>query len=269
MINTAIAPSLPMPSPFPGMNPYLEDPQLWPEVHSRLVVAIADVLNPQVMPKYRVAVERRVYEMVNGESVTVGIPDVTVSRSLQTPPVETLGNVTRSSILQPRRIVLPMPEEVRESYLEIKDVATGLVVTVIELLSPKNKKAGPGREAYEAKRRRVLGSRVHLVEIDLLRAGRAMAWLGTVEPSLYSVIVSRAEERPGADFYGFGLQEGMPTLLIPLRAADEGASLDLQQVLQTTYERAGFDLAIDYGQPPPPPQFSEADQAWLTAMLDP
>ncbi|MGK7884891.1 MAG: DUF4058 family protein, partial [Crocosphaera sp.] len=27
-----------MPSPFPGMNPYLELPQFWSQVHNRLIV---------------------------------------------------------------------------------------------------------------------------------------------------------------------------------------------------------------------------------------
>lgn len=262
-----------MPSPFPGMDPYLEEPQLWPEVHSRLIVAIADALNPQVMPKYRVAVERRVYEMVDGESITVGVPDMTVSRPTRTHPDEPRSEPTISIATQPRRILLPMPEEVRENYLEIKDVATGFVVTVIELLSPKNKKAGPGRDAYEAKRSRILGSRANLVEVDLLRAGRAMAVLDSrvsdcEDSSLYSVIISRVQHRPEADLYGFGLQEEIPTLEVPLRAADEGAVLNLQRVLAETYERAGWNLAIDYGQAPPPPKLLAQDEAWVLSVLD-
>jgi len=199
-----------MPSPFPGMNPYLEDPQLWPEVHSRLIVAIADHLNPQIMPKYRVAVERRIYEMVDGDSLTVGIPDVSISRSKQ-PPAERPTSASAVAT-QPRRILLPTPEEVRESYLEIRDVATGAVVTVIELLSPKNKKTGPGRDAYETERLRLLSSLANFVEIDLLRAGRAMFTANTSETCHYAVIVSPTSLSPEAELYNFGLQEEMPNL---------------------------------------------------------
>lgn len=256
-----------MPSPFPGMNPYLEDPQLWPEVHSRLIVAIADRLNPQVMPKYRVAVERRVYEMIDGDSITVGIPDVSVSRSSQ--QTAKLPAPSAAVATQPRRILLPIPEEVRESYLEIRDVATGSVITVIELISPKNKKAGPGRDTYETKRLRLLSSRTNFVEIDLIRAGRSMVNLAPSESSSYSAVVSPVPLRPEAELYAFGLQEEMPTLSIPLIAEDPAITLDLQQVLDETYDRAGLDLAIDYSQPPPLPKLSPEDQAWVASILNP
>jgi hypothetical protein len=255
-----------MPSPFPGMNPYLEDPQLWPEVHSRLIVAMADRLNPQVMPKYRVAVERRVYEILEGESITVGIPDVSVSRSSQR--TAELPAASAAIATQPRRILLPTPEEIRESYLEIREVATGSVVTVIELLSPKNKKAGPGRDAYETKRLRLLSSNINFVEIDLLRAGCSRVNFAPGESPLYCAIVSPWTLRPEADLYAFSLQEEMPTLTIPLQAEDPGVTLDLQQVVDETYDRAGLDLAIDYSQPPPPPQLNPEDQAWVASILN-
>ena len=256
-----------MPSPFPGMNPYLEDPQLWPEVHSRLIVAIADHLNPQVMPKYRVAVERRIYEMVDGESLTVGIPDVSISRSRQ--PQAELPASSAAVATQPRRILLPTPEEVRESYLEIRDVATGSVITVIELLSPKNKKTGPGRDAYETKRLRLLSSEANFVEIDLIRAGRAMFTPDTDNTEHYAVIISPTQLRPEAEWYSFGLQETMPNLKIPLRREDAGAILNLQQVLEQTYDRAGLALTINYSQPPPPPKLTPKDQAWTADVLNP
>ncbi len=56
------------------MNPYLENPELWAEVHSRLIVAIADGISPQLRPKYRVAVEKRVYQMTDENSVVEPIP---------------------------------------------------------------------------------------------------------------------------------------------------------------------------------------------------
>ena len=72
-----------MPSPFPGMNPYLESPELWPEVHSRLIVAIADILDPQLLPKYRAAIERRVYDLSGDEAILIRIPDVTIESALR------------------------------------------------------------------------------------------------------------------------------------------------------------------------------------------
>ncbi len=75
-----------MPSPFPGMDPYLEGPNFWPEVHSRLIIEIAELLVPQLRPKYRVALEKRVYESAGNESLLVGIPDVVVQRRQPTAP---------------------------------------------------------------------------------------------------------------------------------------------------------------------------------------
>lgn len=263
MINDSCTPA--MPSPFPGMNPYLENSQLWAEFHSRLIVAIADALNPQILPKYRAAVERRIYEMIDGDSVLVGIPDVTVTQPLN---LSNSDEVTKSTVAltpQPTTVTLPMPEEVRESYLEIREVATGLVITVIELLSPKNKKPGAGRTAYEMKRQQVLGSLAHFVEIDLLRGGQPMPMLGAT-PSLYRILISQAEKRPRADLYALTLQTPLPTLAIPLRVGDREPQLDLQTILHDLYDRAGFALVIDYTRNPDPPLL-EPDQAWLIQHL--
>ena len=41
-----------MESPFPGIDPYLEHPWLWPDVHHRLIAALADNLGARVAPRY-------------------------------------------------------------------------------------------------------------------------------------------------------------------------------------------------------------------------
>ena len=72
-----------MPSLFPGMNPYLENPELWPEVHHWILTLLAESLIQQLRPKYRVAVEKRVYHDTDGNSVLIGVHDVTIVRSLK------------------------------------------------------------------------------------------------------------------------------------------------------------------------------------------
>lgn len=148
------------------MNPYLENSELWSEVHSRLLVAISDAISPQVLPKYRVAIEKRVYQ-VNEESLSVV-----------------------SAPNKPINVNIPIPEEVIERYLEVREVGTGEVITVIELLSPKNKLSKEGRNAYENQRQKILGSPTHLVEIDLLRSGKPMPIAGKDIPSSYRILVS-------------------------------------------------------------------------------
>ncbi|MBC7514866.1 MAG: DUF4058 family protein, partial [Alkalinema sp. FL-bin-369] len=161
-----------MHNPFPGMNPYLENPALWAEVHHRLISAIAIVLGPSLRPKYRVAIEKRTYLSEGDRAIDVGIPDVAVLTTVKTGD-RASGTVAMlepmsSNITQPFTVTLPIAQEVNEGYLEIREVATGRVVTSIEVLSPTNKRSGNGRDAYLSKRQRVLGSLTHWVEIDLL-----------------------------------------------------------------------------------------------------
>lgn len=125
-----------MPSPFPGMNPYLERPELWTEFHHRLITAIANAIEPSLSLDYRVAIEKRVYSSVPEDAVLIGIPDAAVisqSQSCQSIPTTTLSASDGVST-----VILPIPEEVRESYLEIRDVTSGNVITVIELLAGFN-----------------------------------------------------------------------------------------------------------------------------------
>jgi hypothetical protein len=254
-----------MPSPFPGMNPYLEHPELWPEVHHRLISAIAIAIAPPIRPKYRVAIEKRTYLSNGEESVLVGIPDVSVisqkSTTSQTPSTTTLPTQSESVT-----VTLPMPEEVREGYLEIREVATGLVVTVIEVLSPTNKRPGKGREAYEQKRREVLSSPTHLVEIDLLRAGKPMPILSETPQTDYRILVGRRSRRPLAQLYAFSVQQEIPKFDLPLQSGDTEPLVDLQSLLVEIYEQAGFDLAIDYSLEPVQ-LLQEEDKAWADALL--
>ncbi|MGH1393214.1 MAG: DUF4058 family protein [Trichormus sp.] len=256
-----------MASPFPGMNPYLENPELWPEVHSRLIIAIADAIAPQLRPKYRVAVEKRVYQITDTNSVLVGIPDVVVGRSLTNSQQEQSPLALASPPAKPVTVSLPIPEEVRESYLEVREVGTGEVVTVIEVLSPKNKRPGEGRKAYETKRQQILGSLTHLVEIDLLRGGEPMPILGMQIPSHYRILMSRSSSRPQAELYPFDLLEQIPSFVLPLRQGDVEPIIDLKILIDGVYDRAGFDLAIDYTQQPVPP-LPEPDAAWANTLLE-
>ena len=186
-----------MPSPFPGMNPYLEHPELWSEVHSRLIVAIADDLADHLSNQYRVAIEKRTYFSGEDESLLVGIPDVSVvSKQPESSPASMI-TATITPPIEPITVTLTMAEEVQERYLEIREVATGTVITAIEILPPKNKRAGEGRQTYERKRNQVLASLTHLVEIDLLRDGQPLPILRATK-SDYRIVVSRSDRRPSA-----------------------------------------------------------------------
>jgi Protein of unknown function (DUF4058) len=217
-----------MSSPFPGMNPYLENPELWPEVHHLLISVLAETLNPQLLPKYRVAVEKRVAA-----------------------PTATSMTVT-----------LPMPIEIKEGYLEVREMATKQVVTVIEVLSPANKRAGRGYDSYVAKRQDILASQTNLIEIDLLRGGTTMSYGGNVPKYHYRLLVSRSHARPKAELYGFNVQDRIPTFAVPLQNQDAEPVIDLHVLLDMVYDRAGYTFAIDYAQALVP-KLSEDDQVWI------
>jgi len=259
-----------MPSPFPGMNPYLENPTLWSQVHTHLIVAIAEKMNPILRPKYRMAMEQRVYTETesNGDSSgLVGIPDNVVFQPTSTTTKKQSSNVALLPKVKSLPITLPQPEQIREWYLKVKDVETKEVVTVIEILSPKNKKTGEGRKKYLKKREQVLMSLTHLIEIDLLRTGEIMPMNINEELKTdYRIIISQSDRRPQADLYAFNLTEEIPSIPLPLKPEDEQPLIPLQELLNSLYEKGSYDLAINY-QKPPLSELSEQDTHWLDNLL--
>jgi hypothetical protein len=255
-----------MPTPFPGMDPYLERRGFWEEVHTGLTAALQLFLTPLVRPRYRVAIERRAYLTVLAPDDLVGKPDVLIISPSREPSQTASGHTAIA--VAPQAAELPMAEEVIERYLEIREVATGEVITTIELLSHSNKSSRQGREQYERKRLAVLASLTNLVEIDLLRAGDPMPMrlVGNGSPGQYRLVVSRSQHRPRADVYPFSVREPIPPVPIPLRPGEEEPVLALNQIMHDLYDRAGYDLAIDYRRLPVPALASE-DAQWAALLV--
>ncbi len=239
---------------FPGMNPYLENPEFWSEVHFGIISVLARSLNATITPRYRAAVEKRIYS----DSLLVGIPDVSVFRR-STEAVTKL--TTAITLSEPLLVTVPMTQETQERYLQIREVATGTVVTVVEVLSPKNKQSGEGKVKYDVKRQNVLSSTANLVEIDLLRMGEPKLVVGGI-PSDYRILVSRSHRRPFAELYPFNLRDTIPRFLFPLQIGDEEPALELHAVLEQMYQDTALDLAIAYEQQPIPP-VSDDDFTWI------
>lgn len=256
-----------MPTPFPGMDPYLERPSMWPGVHNRLIVAIADDLSPRVRPHYYVAVEERVYfsEDEDGRDPFVGIPDAIITGTTgnggsPSAPYEPLPKGVAMTTVH-----VGIPVQAREAYLELRDTGTGSVVTVIELLSPSNKRPGKGRDLYERKRARFLETWTHMVEVDLTRAGEPMRFADNGSVSDYRILIRRGGT-PRATLYTFGVRHAIPAFRLPLKRGDAEPVLDIGKLLHELYDRAGYDLALDYTSQPTPP-LSPVDSEWADALL--
>jgi len=255
-----------MPTPFPGMDPYLEDAStIWADLHHGLTARIADVLAPQLPSRYYIRAEQRTY-VTRVESTEMRRPDVAVMATR--PPVESGagGGVATAVAVGVQRVLLPRFEEVSENYLEVRDGRTHEVITAIEVLSPTNKAPGAGRAQYEAKRAKVLASMTSLVEIDLLRAGESME-MTPASTSHYRIVVSAEWERPEARFYPFGIRDSIPAVSVPLARREPELSLDLGPLLAAAYERGRYDISVDYTSPPPTPVLPPEDAEWLDAWL--
>ena len=152
---------------FPGMDPFLENPQLWPGFHHALVVYVRDHLRPLIAPRYVAAVEDRVY--LEGPDREV-IPDVWVRRGLAEshPQPQSATQSTAAVLEEETPLLVKVPAlEIRhyEPYITILDRTSGQkIVTVIEVVSPSNKSGGPGRKSYVVEQEEVLGSDANLVE---------------------------------------------------------------------------------------------------------
>jgi hypothetical protein len=253
-----------MPSPFPGMDPFLEDPFFWHQVHSRLIVALANDLGGKLRPKYYAAIETRTYLEEGDDRIFVGVPDAIVFTS----SAQSAANAATLTlpIAQPQKVRLVEPIEVKERYLEIRKVGSHEVIAAIEVLSPTNKQ-GEGRKIYLKKRQTMLESASHFVAIDLLRGAQPIRVEGSQGRSDYRILVSAAADRPNADLYSFNRRDQIPVFPLPLRSEDVSIPVDCGALLREVYDQGCFDLQIDYTQKVPEPILSQEDRAWVAGVV--
>ncbi len=255
-----------MPSPFPGMDPYLEG-YLWPDVHNALANKIRQQLTPQLRPRYAARLEVYVVEDNFPES-EVGIlyPDVEIMQ-LRQPKITNITPSTSSTTALTPPLSLPIfqPVSVRLSNVEIRDTAQNVLVTCIEVLSPVNKRE-PGLTNYRQKRRRLYEAGVHLVEIDFLRRGTRPFAHPQMPDVAYAVALTRSHAKV-MDVWPLSLQDLLPVIPIPLRSPDPDVVLNLSVALKEIYDEAAYDLSINYSEAPPPPILSEAEKQWVENVL--
>lgn len=255
-----------MPSPFPGMDPYLEG-YLWADVHQALASQLRKQLAPAVAPKYAVRLAvTMLTDRVPAHELGILYPDVEIIRPLsQSAPAMTGGAAVATIAPAPISIPLAIPVPVRVVSVEIRDVAHNTLVTSIEILSPVNKRE-PGLSHYLDKRDELRLAAVHLLEIDLLRRG-ARPWpAGSLPETPYVAGLIRAGHIQ-AEVWPIGLRQRLPVLPVPLRPPDPDVPLDAQAALDTIYDEARYALTLNYDEAPPLPPLSQADAAWSAGQI--
>lgn len=253
-----------MPSPFPGMDPYLEG-HLWPDVHNSLSYLIKVQLAPRLPNAYRVHLQSYTVEDTSPEKeIGIMYPYVGVYKpgdQAREPAAAYGAGIT------PPTAILPVikPVEVSIPVVEIRGLKDNRLITSIEVLSPVNKRV-PGFVPYCEKRDRFQDADVHLIEIDLLRRGYRALRHPRLPPSHYLVSLVKAGTKE-VQVWALDIKDTLPVIPVPLQAPDADCYLDLGKAMDDLYEQGCFEKSIDYGVKPPPPDFSEVEMKWMGALL--
>ena len=252
-----------MTSPFPGMDPYLEDPAFWPDFHQTFIgcwrEAIADALPPHYDARLDESID---LVQMSPEVIRLIYPDIAVSkgsRRVKRPKANGAGSL----LLEPVTIPHEFVDEVRQTRIEILHRPERTLVTVIEMLSPFNKSA-EGFNQYRKKRITILLQKLHLVELDLLVGGQRLPHAEPLPPGDYYALVSRQENRPNCDVYTWTARDPLPAVPIPLRAPDADVVVDLGKVFRDTYQRGRYARVLPYSSPPVAPLSSQSKK-WAAA----
>jgi hypothetical protein len=243
------------------MDPYLEGQMFWPDFHARFIPNCCDALADRLPDHYEVRIDERVslVDVPSHRNVQRLEPDMAISQS-QPRPSASPTSPGAVATLEPITIPLILEEERTETYIEILHRPERNLIAVLEVLSPSNKE-DPGYSSYLAKRNGLLHHHVHLVEIDLLLAGRRLELQRPLPPGDYYALIANADRRPDCDVYAWTIRQALPALPIPLAGSDPAILLDLGAVFAATYQRGRYARSIDYRVPPAVPLRAE-DRDW-------
>jgi hypothetical protein len=237
------------------MDPYLENPVIWPSIQQRYCTYLGDALTAILPPRYVANINERVSVDEPDRDL---YPDASVLEWRQYPPALPPPRASTAAVLDPPWLVELSADEIREPFIEILPAeGAERVVTVIEFLSPGNKAAGSrSRERYRTKQREILASPTHLLEIDLLRTGEhsvAAPRDRVLRRGQYDYLVSlsRGNRRNPCEVWGIPLFHRLPRVAVPLLEGDDDVVVDLQELFARCYDLGGYARRVDYRRPPP------------------
>jgi hypothetical protein len=258
-----------MANPFPGMNPFLEEPAIWPTVHQGLISLIWMDLNRKLPPGYVANVEERVFLI---EPPTSRYPDVHVVKQRRTRPHRDAGALATLATEADPAMEIEFPlAEFREPFIEIHLARKpGSLIAVLEVLSPTNKNPGDGRDQYLEKQEELLGSTAHFLEIDLLRAGHHSVSVPHERVDEvdwdYLICLHKGGWRNKYHVWPIPLPKRLPRITVPLAGSDPDVVLDLQSLVNQCYDAGRFDERLDYHGKCPPP-LSKKNTKWIEDLL--
>jgi hypothetical protein len=269
----------PMPSPFPGMDPYLESPGWFPDLQGSLIIFMKGTLQSSLPESYYAESSQRVWVEFSQRHIE---PDVEVVRSARKPRKPSRGGLALADPEAAGPLVVSVETiehgPFKELFLEVRRRrGKGIqIVTSIEILSPSNKLLGnPGRDKFLKKQRETLESEIHLVEIDLLRRGKhtvavprdlVEAKAGRLD---YLVSIHRFDRPKEFLVYPITLAQRLPKIAIPLLPGDPDVPLDLQDVFNRSYDFGPYHREIEYGKDSVVPRLSREQAEWTAALLKP
>jgi hypothetical protein len=252
-----------MPSPFPGMDPFIES-QRWEGFHASYIPALRDLLVPEVRPHYVCDVERYVFVVSDEDEVRRHlVPDVHVASES---PAYSASESEAVATLAPAILTHVEPLRMEQPFLVLRTTDGRDIVSVIELLSPWNKSKRDGMAEYITKRDEYLHSSASIIEIDLLRGGSRLDCKEPLPEGDYYAFISRSGHRPNVEVYWWSLTDRLPTIPVPLLPEDGDVALDLQAAFDAVYERAGYDYTLKYDAPLTPAVAGDQQQ-WLAECI--
>lgn len=256
-----------MPSPFPGMDPYLEHPGYWQGFHTSMQGAMRASLTPQLPPGYYAEIEQHIwFREDTQDGPKVARPDLYLLKG-QKPAPKRRPTPAGIAVAEPTAR-LTLPNVVRETgrhSIRIYDSLERRVVTAIELLSPSNKEPGAERDRYLLKRSEYVANDTSLVEIDLLRRGHRLP-VGAVPDGDYYIYVTDAAWYTEVSVWVFTVRDPIPPVPVPLPHPHKPIVLDLRPCLDRVYEEANYGPQLDYAAAPAP-QLRPADAEWAAELL--
>lgn len=251
-----------MPSPFPGMDPYIESSHAWLGFHSAYVAACAQQLNQKLPKNYVARIEERLQVLSEDEERDLGVvADAAVARN-ETSRAVPASNSTSVATIEPYTIPQDIEwlDEPVETFVHIQRFPDERVVCALEVLSPSNK-SGKGRSAYLAKRFEYRHQRVNLVELDLLLGGQRVPLLAPFPNGDYFALVTRAPTRQHCAVYAWSVRDPLPTIPVPLDSNEPDVALDLKDAFNQVWDGFRYEMIVRYREPPT--RLTDADRAWV------